>query len=135
MTCILGSQETDKVVWYSHLFNSFLQFVMIHKVKIHWIKMYWNWELSQISEAACCRSYHRYGNVDLLLCLIPKFYLAQWFVIINGFSLYIGILIPININGNYLSLYWILFENTFMLLSPSLKKKFSCKAGCNMIFS
>ena len=26
-------QETDKVVWYSHLFKNFLQFVAIHTVK------------------------------------------------------------------------------------------------------
>ena len=27
------SQETGKMVWYSHLFKSFPQFIMIHKVK------------------------------------------------------------------------------------------------------
>ena len=27
------SQETDKVVWCSHLLKNFLQFVVIHKVK------------------------------------------------------------------------------------------------------
>ena len=28
------SQEADKVVWYSHLFKNFPQFVMIHTVKV-----------------------------------------------------------------------------------------------------
>ena len=31
--CIQVSQEADKVVWYSHLFKSFPQFVVIHTVK------------------------------------------------------------------------------------------------------
>ena len=30
---MLVSQETGKMVWYSHLFKSFPQFVMIHTVK------------------------------------------------------------------------------------------------------
>ena len=33
MTCIQVSQETGKILWYSHLFKSFPQFVMIHTVK------------------------------------------------------------------------------------------------------
>ena len=32
-TCIQVSQETGKVVWYSHLFTTFPQFVVIHTVK------------------------------------------------------------------------------------------------------
>ena len=33
LTYIQVSQEAGKVVWYSHLFNSFPQFVLIHTVK------------------------------------------------------------------------------------------------------
>ena len=33
LTCIQDFQETGKVVWYSHLFKNFPQFVMIHTVK------------------------------------------------------------------------------------------------------
>ena len=33
LICIQISQETDKVVWYPHLFTSFPQFVVIHIVK------------------------------------------------------------------------------------------------------
>ena len=33
LTCIQVSQEADKVVWYSHLFQNFPQFVVIHTVK------------------------------------------------------------------------------------------------------
>ena len=33
LTCIQISQEAGKVVWYSHLFKNFPQFVMIHTVK------------------------------------------------------------------------------------------------------
>ena len=33
LTCIQISQETDQVVWYSHLFQHFPQFIVIHTVK------------------------------------------------------------------------------------------------------
>ena len=33
LTCIRISQEADRVVWYSHLFHSFPQFIVIHTVK------------------------------------------------------------------------------------------------------
>ena len=33
LTCILVSQKIGKMVWYSHLFKTFPQFVMIHIVK------------------------------------------------------------------------------------------------------
>ena len=33
LTCILVSQEAEKVVWYSHLFKNFPQFVVIQTVK------------------------------------------------------------------------------------------------------
>ena len=34
LTCIQISQEASKVVWYSHLFKNFPQFVVIHTVKV-----------------------------------------------------------------------------------------------------
>ena len=33
LTCIQVSQETGKVIWYSHPFKNFPQFVVIHLVK------------------------------------------------------------------------------------------------------
>jgi len=33
LTCIQVSQEAGQVVWYSHLWKNFPQFVMIHKIK------------------------------------------------------------------------------------------------------
>ena len=33
LTCIRVSQETGQMVWYSHLFQNFRQFIVIHKVK------------------------------------------------------------------------------------------------------
>ena len=33
MTCIQISQEAGQVVWYSHLFQNFPQFLVIHTVK------------------------------------------------------------------------------------------------------
>ena len=34
LTPIQLSQKTDKVVWYSHIFKSLPEFVVIHKVKV-----------------------------------------------------------------------------------------------------
>ena len=33
LTCIQISQEADQVIWYSHLFQNFPQFIVIHIVK------------------------------------------------------------------------------------------------------
>ena len=33
LTCIQVSQEADQVVWYSHLFQNFPQYIVIHTVK------------------------------------------------------------------------------------------------------
>ena len=33
LTCIQASQEAGHVVWYSHLFQNFPQFIVIHTVK------------------------------------------------------------------------------------------------------
>ena len=33
LTCIQVSQEADQVVWYSHIFQNFPQFIVIHTVK------------------------------------------------------------------------------------------------------
>ena len=33
LTCIQISQEAGKVIWYSHLFKNFPQFILIHTVK------------------------------------------------------------------------------------------------------
>ena len=33
LTCIQVSQKADQVVWYSHLFQNFPQFIVIHTVK------------------------------------------------------------------------------------------------------
>ena len=33
LTCIQISQEAGQVVWYSHLFQNFWQFIVIHTVK------------------------------------------------------------------------------------------------------
>ena len=34
LTCIEISQKAGQVVWYSHLFKNFPQFVVIHRVKV-----------------------------------------------------------------------------------------------------
>ena len=46
LSCIQVSQEAGKVVWYSHLFKKFSQFVVIHKVKgfsiVSEANVFWN---------------------------------------------------------------------------------------------
>ena len=47
LTCIQISQEENQVVWYSHLFQNFPQFIVIHtKTLAYWIKQkymfFWN---------------------------------------------------------------------------------------------
>ena len=47
LTCIQISQEADQVVWYSHLFQNFPQFIVIHTVKVFGIvnkaeMLFWN---------------------------------------------------------------------------------------------
>ena len=46
LTCIQFSQETGNAVWYSHLFNIFPQFVVIHTVKgfsiVNEADFFWN---------------------------------------------------------------------------------------------
>ena len=37
LTCIQVSQEAGQVVWYSHLFHNFPQFIVIHTVKAYWL--------------------------------------------------------------------------------------------------
>ena len=34
LTCIPISQEADQVVWYSHLFQNFPKFIVIHRVRV-----------------------------------------------------------------------------------------------------
>ena len=34
LTCIQVSQEAGQVVWYSHLFQNFSQFIVIHTVRV-----------------------------------------------------------------------------------------------------
>ena len=40
LTCIHVSQEIGKVVWYSHLFKNFPQFVVIHTITVNEAKVY-----------------------------------------------------------------------------------------------
>ena len=52
LTCIQISQEADRVVWYSHLFQNFPQFIVIHTVKAHGIVN--KAEVDVFLELFCC---------------------------------------------------------------------------------
>ena len=53
LTCIQISQEAGQVLWYSHLFQNFSQFVLIHKVKgvgiVNKAKLMFFWNLLAFS--------------------------------------------------------------------------------------
>ena len=50
LTCIQVLQEADKVVWYSHLFKNFPQFVMIHTVKGFGIVQFSSVQFSSVAQ-------------------------------------------------------------------------------------
>ena len=52
LTCIQVSQEAGQVVWYSHLFQNFLQFIVIHTVKGFGIVN--KAEIDVFLELSCC---------------------------------------------------------------------------------
>ena len=54
LTCIQVSQEAGQVVWYSHLFQNFPQFLVIHTVKGFGIVMY-GCESWTVKKAECRR--------------------------------------------------------------------------------
>ena len=58
-TCIHISQEAGKVVWYSHLFRNFPQFVVIQTVK----------SFGVVNKAEVDIPYNEYHKIDL-----PKFW-------------------------------------------------------------
>ena len=55
LTCIQVSQEAGEVVWYSHLFQNFPQFIVIHTVKAHSVlcKQYSRKKLIGIKHTTC----------------------------------------------------------------------------------
>ena len=55
LTCIWVSQEAGQVVWYSHLFQNFPQFIVIHTVKGFGIVN--KAEIDVILELSCCFDY------------------------------------------------------------------------------
>ena len=61
LTCIQISQEADQVVWYSHLFNNFPQFVVIQTVKGFGVVN--NTEVDVFLELSC------FSNDPIVLCL------------------------------------------------------------------
>ena len=66
LTCIQVSEETGKGVWYSHLFQNFTQFVVIHTVK----------GFSVLNEA----------KVDVFFFMIPNYFHIQIMALIVVFK-------------------------------------------------
>ena len=65
LTCIQVSQEAGKVVWYSHHFKNFLQFVVIHTGK----------DFSVVNEADFFSEILLLAAIDFL-----SLYLQQYFI-------------------------------------------------------
>ena len=63
LTCIQISEEADQVVWYSHLFQNFPQFIVIHTVKAFGIVK--RAEIDVFLELSCF--FHDPSDVDNLI--------------------------------------------------------------------
>ena len=82
LTYIQVSQEVSKVVWYSHLFKDFLQFVFIHKVKGFGIVK--EIEADVFLEFSCCGYDPAYaGNLISGSSAFSKFSLYIWNFLVN----------------------------------------------------
>ena len=68
LACIQVSQEAGKVVWYSHLFKNFPQFVEIHMVK----------DFSVVSEAHVFWNSLGYSMIQQILAIWPLVPLPFW---------------------------------------------------------
>ena len=76
LTHIQVSQETDKVIWYSHLFKNILQFVLIHTVKgFHVVN---EAEVGIFLEFSCFRCDPKCWQFDLWLSAFSKSSLYIW---------------------------------------------------------
>ena len=84
LTCIQVSQETGKVVWYSHLFKNFPQFVVIHAIKSFSIVN--ETEVDDFLEF-CCFPYDP-RNVGNLISGSSAFSKPSWYI-----SKFLGILL------------------------------------------
>ena len=77
LTCIQISQEAGQVVWYSHLFQNFPQFIVIYTVKDFGIVN--KPEVDVFLELSCF--FHHPGDVDNLIsgsCAFSKISLNIW---------------------------------------------------------
>ena len=74
LTCIQVSQETGQVVWYSHLFQNFPQFIVIHTVKRYGIVN--NAKIDVFLELSCF--FNDPGNVGNLISGSCAFSKTSW---------------------------------------------------------
>ena len=65
LTCIQVSQETSKVVWYSHLLKNFPQFVVIHTVK--------GFRIVNEAEVVFFWNSHAFSTIQQMLVMISGF--------------------------------------------------------------
>ena len=68
LACIQVSQEASQVVWYSHLFQNFPQFIVIHTVKDFGIVN--NAEIDVFLELSCF--FHDPEDVDVYIRQVNK---------------------------------------------------------------
>ena len=91
LTCIQISQEADQVVWYSHLFQNFPQFLVIHTVKgfgivnkarefqknIYFCFIDYAKAFDYVDHSKLCKIQKEMGIGDHLTCLLGKLYAGQ----------------------------------------------------------
>ena len=69
-SCIQVSQQTVKVVWYSHLFKNFPHFVVIHTIKDFSVVN--EAEVDVFLEFSCFYDTALYGRFSLIIYFIPS---------------------------------------------------------------
>ena len=83
LTCIYVSQEAGQVVWYSHLFQNFPQFIVIHLVKGFGIVN--KAEIDVFLELFSAQA--KYTAIDSFVCcfffVLFCFVFAPWCVFVN----------------------------------------------------
>ena len=84
-TCIQISQEAGQVVWYSHFFKNFPQFVVIHTVKVFGVVN--KAEIDVFLELSCFFNDQTYHRIMAIWCLVPLPFLnpawtygSSWFM-------------------------------------------------------
>ena len=105
LTCIQASQEVGQVVWYSHLFQSFPQFIVMHTVKGFGIVN--KAEIDVFLECSCFLNDPDVGNLISCSSALSQISLNNWELFLFWLCLLIlsGVISSL-ISSSILGTYW-----------------------------